>query len=173
MAMKEAKVTVDGETYWVRRIGPFDQLRLAGLGARVLGPLFKALASSSNARELLGNVLSGDEEKLKDVLDGDVATVVFGLLGLTLDDLVDRIDGNDLIAAVRLCVVGKTATPFSDVARMNLSSDEDYEEVMAARSAKHGALHQLKLLWSVVQTNLGPTTAGDATTSPEASPAPA
>lgn len=169
-------VTIDGHRYTIKRLNPFDQLRLGSLGARALGPMFRALSMSGSASEFAQNLLSGGREGqqlgegLKDVLNQDI-TVLLGMLGTTIDEIAERIDGEDLVRCIRLAVIGHISTKHVDD-NVDIEDDTTYADVVGPRVIEFGILHQLRLIWEVCKINLGPTTAGAPTSPPEA-PAPA
>jgi hypothetical protein len=165
MARPKQKIEVDGLTYWVTKCGPFDALRVDALGGKVLGPLFRALATSDSARGVLATMIQGGESKLEDVLERDAGELMMAL-GLSLDDLLAKFSGADLIEAVRLLVIGKVSCPYAGAPEVLIEDATTYEDIMASAMDKHGHLHQLKLLWACLRANLGPTTAGRSTDSP-------
>jgi|GEM_PF-2218795 len=176
MAQKTHAVTVDGEKYWIRRVDPFVALRLKTLGLRVLGPLFKALASSDSARDFVASMLSEEEGGVKSALekhgDAEVVTTVLSILGVTLDDLVESVSAEDLERAIRIAVIGHVETPTPGVERVAIEDVETYFDIVGPRMEKH-PMHQLELLWRVVMVNLGPTSAGLLTGDPAAEASPA
>ncbi len=163
MATKAHSVTIDGEKYSITRVNPFDNLRLATLGLRVLGPLLKALAASESAREFIGHFMSDTEDSkaaVDKLLDTEVFTAILGIVGMTADDLIQSVEAEHLRTAIEVGVLGHVATPAGGAPLLNIDDAVTYFDVMSPRMSKHGALHQLKLLLEVVVLNLGPTTAG-------------
>jgi hypothetical protein len=169
MARPKHKIEVDGLAYWVVQCGPFDALRLDALGAKAMGPLFRALASSESAREIIKKMFKGGEKEfgaeLDRMLDGNTGEIMMAL-GLSLDDLLANFGGEELIEAVGLLVIGKVSGPYLGAPEVLIEDVGTYEDIIGAAMDKHGHMHQLKLLWACARANLGPTTAGRSTDSP-------
>lgn len=157
MALPVHDVLVDGELYKVRRLGPFDMLRVQTHAARMLGPVLKALALSDNAKSFLAVLTGGDEEKIAAVLEKDVGAA-FAMLGLTFDEFAEKLDADEIIELAKRLFVGRLNAPWMG-ARVDVEDVTTYEDVLGAQMIKHGHLHPLKLMWAALRVNMGPTTA--------------
>lgn len=175
MAPKAHTVSIDGEKYVIRRVDPFDGLRLSTLCSRSIGPLVRSIATSPNIGALVKSIASGDGE-LKDgleaLLDTDLLAVA-SVLGVTIENVAETLGEEDLVRIVRLAVIGHVSTPHDGAPMVDIDDDGTYADIIGPRIARHSILHQFRLLWEVVRLNLGPTSAADPTSRHEGSTAPA
>lgn len=159
MALPLMDIPVDGVTYRLRRVGAFDGLRLDVLALKMVGPIVKALALSDNAKGILAAFTGGDEAKVSELLDKDVGAAL-ALLGLSLDEIADKLQGDAVIAATRLMFLkGRLNAPYGEH-RVDVDDESTFDEIVTHYSHKHGHTHALKLLWAGLRANLGPTIAG-------------
>lgn len=173
-ALPVVDLEVDGVKYKLRRFGGWDALRFDAAAGRMLGSVLRALAVSDNAKDLLGALVGADKDqekadRLQALLEADVGAAL-GMLGLGIDEMMDRLDVEVLIDLTKRMFVGKLTAPRLGHP-VEIDNDETYDEVIGLLMVEHGHMHQLKLLWAGLRANLGPTSAGSrsSTTTPKAS----
>jgi hypothetical protein len=164
----EQKLEIDGETYWLRRLGAIDGSRFLVRAAKLFGPSLRSLALSDDAPGFILSVLSSDQpgKKLAELMKGGDYSV-FALLY----NASDAFEEEPLIELIDLVLVGQL-TGLVGGDQCKLDDLKTYETVVGRACEKHGPFHQLKLLWAAVRANLGPTFGGGDTSSQTASATP-
>lgn len=163
MALPVISLEVDGVAYQLRRLGAMDALRVDTMAGRMLGPVLRALAMSDDASSLMSALTVGESERVQAVLEKDVGAML-GMLGLTLDELAEKLDPEDVVKLAGLLFFGgRLRAPAPGGGSVEIDGADTYEHCLGPALAEHGHMHQLKLLWAALRANLGPTTAGSTT----------
>lgn len=156
------EVQVDGVTYWVSPLNPFEAIRLDFLCARVGAGIIKTAVASKDTKEFLQTLFKG-EGAIENMLDSEILPLVIGTLSDTFDEILSRVDYKDVVEAIELAVIGHVECPLYHAERVVLADQSTYFSAIGPRMRLHGDAHQLRLLWEVIKVNLGPTIAGVST----------
>jgi hypothetical protein len=166
--------TIDGFRYRIRKMDPFDALRLQAMLVQTLGgSVVRALSGSAGIKGVVVDLLGDAEGRLAGLLDGDTKQLVPLieplLLGLAeiADSIADRLTPEAAVAVAKLLVVGRDPGGHSYLSTWTGDAEMDIEDVDTYRQVMHerGPWHQLALLRRCVQVQLGKPSADRATSS--------
>jgi hypothetical protein len=172
--------TIDDHRYRIRRLDPFDHIRLESRLVKALGgSVVRALSGSAGIKGMLVDLLGDQDGKLANLLDGDTKQLIPLLeplmVGLAdvFDEIGDRIEPEQMVALAKLLAVGVDPNGKTYLSTWQAGQEMDIEDIDTYRQVMHerGPWHQLAVLRRCIQVQLGKSSADRNTESGKAAPA--